>query len=134
MILTKVLRNNPTFRNFLSNNIGGLLWWPPTLPPPGGQKILNFFSPNFRSHQKNMFCLLQQNPIINGFSGMCDDNKMTRFWQDQKFAKNLGMLYLWNGCINFDSEKSSKKQPHLPQLFMKKYWGATMTTHHPTSP
>ena len=55
LILKKVLRNNPTFRNFLWKNIGGLLWRPPTPHPPRDKKFWNFFSPNFRSHQKIFF-------------------------------------------------------------------------------
>ena len=44
LILTKVLRNNLTFRNFLSNNIGGLLWRPSTPLPLGSKKFWIFFA------------------------------------------------------------------------------------------
>ena len=81
LIPTKVLRNNPTFRNFLWKNIGGLLWWPPTPPPPGGKKFWNFFSPNIRSNKKNSFCLLQYILFMNGFSATAADDSPTTFWQ-----------------------------------------------------
>ena len=75
LILKKVLRNNPTFRNFLWKNIGGLLWWPPT-PLPLGAKNFEIeieFSPNIGSNKKNSFNLILilkkvlRNPTFRNF-------------------------------------------------------------------
>ena len=55
LILTKVLRNNPTFRNFLWKNIGGLLWRPPTPLPLGAKNFEIFFHPTLDLIKKIFF-------------------------------------------------------------------------------
>ena len=88
LILKKVLRNNPTFRNFLWKNIGGLLWRPTTQPPPRGEKFWNFFSPNFRSHQKNSFAFYSK--IVSSMvPELCST---TTNWQDYDNRKSLQKL------------------------------------------